>query len=79
VPIVPVALDGVYDLWPRSRPFNWAGLLPWRSAPVTLRFGPPLQIKRGAYAEGTAQLRQAVADMLIDIRQGQRAEGKGQR
>jgi 1-acyl-sn-glycerol-3-phosphate acyltransferase len=68
VPIVPVALDGVYDLWPRSRPFNWAGLLPWRSAPVTLRFGPPLQVTRGAYVEGTAALRTEVEKMLGEIR-----------
>ena len=23
VPIVPVALKGVYELWPRNRAFNW--------------------------------------------------------
>jgi 1-acyl-sn-glycerol-3-phosphate acyltransferase len=78
-PIVPVALDGLYDLWPRGRPLNWRGALTFRAAPVTIRFGPPLHVKRGEYAEGTAMLRQAVERMLVEIRQGQRAEGKGQR
>ena len=34
VPIVPVAIDGLFELWPRGRSFNWRGLLPWRATPV---------------------------------------------
>ena len=30
-PIVPIAVDGLFDLWPRGRQSNWAGLLPWRA------------------------------------------------
>ena len=41
-PIVPVALDGLYLLWPRNRPINWALLRPWRRARVAVRFGAPL-------------------------------------
>ncbi|HUL71820.1 MAG TPA: AMP-binding protein [Vicinamibacterales bacterium] len=81
-PIVPVALDGLFDLWPRGRPFNWRGLLPWRARPVTLVFGAPIRVARGEYAEGTRALREAVGKMLEEIRaeaKGQKAEGKGQK
>ena len=59
-PIVPVALDGLYELWPRRRPLNWRRLLPWNARPIVVAFGPPLQARRGDYAAGTAELRQAV-------------------
>lgn len=74
-PIVPVALDGLYDLWPRGRAFNWRGLLPWRAAPVTLRFGAPIAVARGDDAAGTRALRQSVDTMLQEIR-SERAAGK---
>jgi long-chain acyl-CoA synthetase len=67
-PIVPVALDGLYELWPRGRPFNWRGLLPWRAAPVTIRFGAPIRVDRADYAGGTAALKAAVARMFAEIR-----------
>lgn len=67
-PIVPVALDGLYDLWPRGRAFNWRGLLPWRAKRITLRFGPPVRVRPGDYANGTKSLRDAVDRMLQDIR-----------
>jgi long-chain acyl-CoA synthetase len=67
-PIVPVALDGLYDLWPRGRPFNWRGLLPWRVTPVTVQFGAPIPVSRGDYAGGTQALRNAVEKMLTSMR-----------
>ncbi len=63
-PIVPVAIDGLYHLWPRSRPFHWRGLLPWRSTRLVIQFGPSLTTTRGKYAEGTAALHAAVARMF---------------
>jgi long-chain acyl-CoA synthetase len=63
-PIVPVAMDGLYDLWPRGRPFAWRRLLPGNSRPVTVRFGPPLRVDRGEYAGGTDALRAEVARLL---------------
>ncbi len=77
-PVIPVALDGLYDLWPRGRSFNWKGLLPWRVSPVTLVFGPPKRLEPGAYTEGTAELRKAVASMLDEIRMDASANGKRQ-
>jgi 1-acyl-sn-glycerol-3-phosphate acyltransferase len=68
VPIVPVALGGLYELWPRGRAFNWGMLLPWRRTRVTVEFGPPMQTARGAYTEGAAQLRAAVARMFEEMR-----------
>jgi long-chain acyl-CoA synthetase len=63
-PIVPVALDGLFELWPRGRPFNWRALVPGRAQPVQLRFGDPLQVAPGAYADGTRALRDRVQGML---------------
>ena len=68
VPIVPVAIDGLYDLWPRGRSFNWRRMLPWNGGRVTIEFGPPLHVTRGAYTEGTAALRAAVAAMFDRLR-----------
>jgi hypothetical protein len=62
-----VALDGLYDLWPRGRSFNWRLLVPGR-AKVPVEFGPPIRSTRGAYAEGTAALRAAVAVMFDRLR-----------
>lgn len=67
-PIVPIAMDGLFPLWPRSRPFNWRGLLPWRATPVVMTFGPSLTVAKGKYAEGTQALRDAVAQMLDGLR-----------
>jgi long-chain acyl-CoA synthetase len=82
-PIVPVALDGVYSLWPRNRPINWALLRPWRRPRVALRFGPPLpapvlatagashsvdSLAEPSYAITTARLREVVDRMWRDIR-----------
>jgi long-chain acyl-CoA synthetase len=70
VPIVPVAIDGLFDLWPRGRSFNWRALLPWRATPVRIQFGPPVRVAPGAYTEGTAALRSAVAVMFDRMRAG---------
>jgi long-chain acyl-CoA synthetase len=67
-PIVPVAMDGLFVLWPRSRPFNWRGLLPWRSTPVLMTFGPSITVTPGKYAEGTQAVRDTIARMLNVLR-----------
>ena len=83
-PIVPVALDGLYPLWPRNRPINWRLLRPWRRARVAVRFGAPLpapvlagtapsrnadSLAEPSYAVTTARLRDAVEGMWREIRQ----------
>jgi long-chain acyl-CoA synthetase len=68
VPIVPVAMDGLYQLWPRSRGFQWRGLLPWRGTPVRLRFGAPITVPPGDEAAAAAALRQGVETLFAEIR-----------
>ncbi|MBI3483725.1 MAG: 1-acyl-sn-glycerol-3-phosphate acyltransferase, partial [Acidobacteria bacterium] len=43
-PIVPVALENVFEIWPRSRPFNWSSLFPGSRSRARARmsFGPPV-------------------------------------
>lgn len=42
VPVVPAALDGVFEVWARNRPLRWRAFLPWKHTQIRLRFGPPL-------------------------------------
>lgn len=80
-PVVPVALDGLYDIWARNRPLNWSALLPWRRTRVAIRFGAPLSATaqaaagatdtgaatEGAYDVATAALRAEVERMWQEI------------
>ncbi len=64
-PLVPVALTGLFEIWPRNRPLNWRALLPGAGSVVRLRVGPPVMPVTGGtdeatYAELTARLRDAV-------------------
>ena len=73
VPIVPVALEGAFDVWPRGKP-------PQRLAAVRLRFGPPLPPpeplpewasageSETRYASAAEQLRQAVVELWQSLR-----------
>jgi long-chain acyl-CoA synthetase len=64
VPVVPVAIKGAYELWPRGRGFNWRTLLPWNRGRVRLEFGEPIQFGNGeAHAEAASRLRVAVDEM----------------
>jgi len=72
VPIVPVAMDGLFPLWPRSRSFQWRALLPWRVTPVGLAFGAPLTVRKGDDAGATERLRRAIETLLAAIRSARR-------
>jgi long-chain acyl-CoA synthetase len=64
VPIVPVAIKGAHEVWPRGGAFNWRGMLPWRRSRVRLTFGEPMQFGDGeTYAAAAARLRAAVEAM----------------
>ncbi len=67
VPIVPVAFDGLFPIWPRGLPLNWRMLLPGATR-IRMEFSAPLTVARGAYAEGTAALRAAVERMFSAMR-----------
>lgn len=61
VPIVPVAIKGAFELWPRNRAINWRGLLTQR---VRLQFGSPMRVAPPeSYSASANQLRQAVVEM----------------
>lgn len=71
VPIVPVALDGTYHIWPR-------GSSRIRLAKVRIRFGEPIDIRDVAsndvdketnYERLTALLRERIEHMLDDMRE----------
>lgn len=78
-PIIPVAMDGVYDLWPRNRPFNWRALLPGSGVRMRMTFGPSLppppklpeavsfKQAEAHYADATEALRSAVARMWDEL------------
>jgi long-chain acyl-CoA synthetase len=67
VPIVPVAIEGFYDAWPRNRPFQ-------RFAPLKMVFGDPIlppsesEASEQAYEKLTADLKARVVGMWEDLR-----------
>ena len=71
-PIVPVAIEGFYDAWPRHQ--KWP-----KRAPLRLVFGKPIipppvsEASEAAYEKLTADLKADVVEMWQQLR---RAEGK---
>ena len=64
VPIVPVAIKGIHELWPRNRPFNWQLMLPWSGHRITIEFGEQMTFAEGEnYADSTTRLRERVSEM----------------
>jgi len=64
VPIVPVAIKGVFELWPRNRGFNWKALMPWSGHRVSVVFGEPMTLAEAAnYNDSALQLRERVNEM----------------
>lgn len=73
-PVVPVAIDGAYDLWARRRSINWRALLPWAGTRVRVAFGDALPpAPHSDYAAWTAVLRDRVIAMwnLLHADRGQ--------
>ena len=64
VPIVPVALKGLYELWPRNRAINWNVLRPRSGHRITVAFGPPMTFGEDeSYGEAALRLRERVDEM----------------
>src|SRR5208283_1347695 len=69
VPIVPVAIEGFFQAWPRGQ------ALP-RLARLHMKFGRPIhpppeaRASEAAYAELTARLRARVVEMWEELREG---------
>jgi long-chain acyl-CoA synthetase len=63
-PIVPVAIDGAWDIWARGRRINWKALLPWSGTRVRVAFGAPLPVgNTDDYASQTTLVRDRVSEM----------------
>jgi long-chain acyl-CoA synthetase len=68
VPIVPVAIDGFYDAWPRGKTFIQ------KFAPLKVTFGKPIfpppesEACEDAYAKLTAELKAKIVEMWEDLR-----------
>jgi long-chain acyl-CoA synthetase len=67
VPIVPVAIEGFYDVWPRNRAFHGF-------RPLKIVFGDPIfpppesEASEAAYEELTAELKGRVVEMWEELR-----------
>jgi long-chain acyl-CoA synthetase len=67
VPIIPIAIDGVYESWPRGKPFQ-------KFAPIRMKIGEPMlpppeaQASEESYAKFTAELKERVVEMWNQIR-----------
>jgi long-chain acyl-CoA synthetase len=68
VPVVPVAIDGVFHIWGRNRPLNWRALLPWSGHHVRIAFGRPLLTRTDSYAEESTRFRDSVDEMWRQMR-----------
>jgi 1-acyl-sn-glycerol-3-phosphate acyltransferase len=64
VPVVPVALKGIHELWPRNRGINWRLVPPWSGHRVSIEIGEPLSLPSAAdYNDSAARLRARVNEM----------------
>jgi len=64
VPIVPVAIKGIYELWPRNRGINWSLVWPWSGHHVKVEIGAPMSFPDSAGYNATANaLRERVSEM----------------
>jgi long-chain acyl-CoA synthetase len=67
VPIVPVAIEGFHDAWPRGKRFQ-------KFAPLKIRFGDPIypppeaEASEDAYEKLTAELKSQVVKMWSELR-----------
>jgi len=69
VPIVPMAIEGFYEAWPRNKPFQGF-------TPLKMVFGDPIlpppesEASESAYEELTAELKARVVEMWEGLRKG---------
>jgi 1-acyl-sn-glycerol-3-phosphate acyltransferase len=73
VPLVPVGIDGLFDVWARNRGVQWRKLLPGSGTTVRLTIGAPLDPegesaatgeREAAYSVLTTRLRDAVESLI---------------
>ena len=75
VPIVPIAIEGFYEVWPRNKPFQGF-------RPLKIVFGDPIlpppesEASEAAYEKLTADLRARVVGMWEDLRRSSGVRGR---
>jgi long-chain acyl-CoA synthetase len=69
-PIVPVALENIFEIWPRSRPFNWGSLMPGSSSRARARmsFGAAVSLSSAASNPGCDILAPSVRVSELQLR-----------
>lgn len=71
VPIVPVAVHGIFELWPRNRGLNWRAFVPGWRRPIHVAFAPVMQVPADiAPADAAAALRHRVDTMWRAVARG---------
>jgi long-chain acyl-CoA synthetase len=74
VPILPVAIEGFHEAWPRGKPFQ-------KFAPLEIQFGDPIypppeaEASEAAYEKLTAELKSRVVTMWKGLRTEQASKG----
>ena len=64
VPMIPVALRGIYELWPRNRSVRWRLVAPWSGHRVCIEIGEPVTVESDASVhESAVRLRDRVNAM----------------
>ncbi len=64
VPIMPVAIRGAFEIWPRTRGIDWRLIWPWSGHRVRIAIGAPVTVAEGeSYGEAAGRLRQTVDDI----------------
>jgi len=55
-PIVPVAIRGFFDVWPRGFGPRWEAFRPWHPVRVTVAIGPAIDGRSAASVDGTTRV-----------------------
>jgi long-chain acyl-CoA synthetase len=66
-PIVPVAIRGVFEVWPRNRSFEWRRILPWSGHRIAVAFGEPTTFDDSSAADAAMALQKRVAELWASM------------
>ena len=77
VPIVPVAIHGFFEIWPRGEGFRWRALLPWAGVRPALRFGRPVGPESVASTPGGDRYAMLTETLRVSVERMWNALGTG--
>ena len=67
VPVVPVAIRGVHEVWPRNRGFQWHRLLPWNHHRIAIAFGQPMRFNDACDSDAATELQKRVTELWASL------------